>query len=131
MSELNEVIQELKVGLDRIELSLAWDNLPVTAIEEFKMVLDDVRTSLLALVSAGGASDYNRSVRRLRMRRATQVCDNTLTSVVDGTITPKTPGYAELESGATETLEHIGPLAELERQRQAQDFPEEETDDGS
>ena len=111
MSELSEAIQELKAALDRIELSLAWDNLPVVAIEEFKMVLDDVRTSLLALVAAGDASDYSRSVRRLRLRRATQVCDNTLASLVAGTITPRTPGYAELKSEATETLEHIGPLA--------------------
>ena len=76
------------------------------------MVLDDVRTSLLALVSAGGPSDYNRSLRRLRMRRATQICDNTLASLAAGTITPRTPEYAELESTATETLEHVGPLAE-------------------
>ncbi|UCG87451.1 MAG: hypothetical protein JSW71_02590 [Gemmatimonadota bacterium] len=112
MSELNEVIRQLKEALDRIDLSLAWENLPVAAIEEFKMVLDDVRTSLLALVAAGGPSDYNRSLRRLRMRRATQICENTLASLVGGTITPRTPEYAELKSTATETLEQVGPLVE-------------------
>jgi hypothetical protein len=112
MSELNEVIRELKAALDRIELSLAWDDLPVAAIEEFKMVLDDVRTSLLALVAAGGPSDYSRTVRRLRMRRATQVCENTVESLVEGTIKPTTTGYAELKANAIEALEQVEGLAE-------------------
>jgi len=112
MSELKEVIRELKAGLDRIELSLAWDDLPVAAIEEFKMVLDDVRTSLLALVAAGGPTDYSRTFRRLRMRRATQVCETTVESLVEGTITPTTSGYAELKANAIEALEQVERLAE-------------------
>lgn len=112
MNELNEVIRELKGALDRIDLSLAWDNLPVAAIEEFKMVLDDVRTSLLALVSAGGPSDYSTTLHRLRLRRATQVCDTTLESLVEATITRATPGYAELKSITTEVLGRVGSLTE-------------------
>ncbi len=112
MNELNEVIQKLKEALDRIDLSLAWDNLPVAAIEEFKMALDDVRTILLALVVASGTSDSDRALLQLRVHRATQVCDTTFESLVEGTITPATPGYTELRSIATEALEHVGQLAE-------------------
>jgi hypothetical protein len=112
MSELSEAVGRLKAALDRIELSVAWNDLPVAAIEEFKMVLDDVRTNLLALVAAGGPSDYNRTVRRLRMRRATQVCDNTFESIVAGTITPSTPGYAELKSSVAEALDQLRVLTD-------------------
>jgi len=112
MTELNEVIRTLKAALDRIDQSLAGDNLPMVAMEEFKMVLDDVRTSLLALVVADDPSDYGKRVRQLRLRRATQVCDTALESLVDGSITERTPGYTELKSIATEALEQVGPLAE-------------------
>jgi hypothetical protein len=112
MNELNEVIRTLKTALNRIDQSLAQGNLPVVAMEEFKMVLDDVRTSLLALVVAGDPYDYAKRVRRLRMKRAAQVCDTALESLVEGSITETTPGYSELKSITTQALEQVGPLAE-------------------
>ena len=81
-------------------------------MEEFKMVLDDVRTSLLALVVASDPREYGTRVRQLRMHRAVQVCDTTLVSLIDGSITEKTPGYTELESITAEALEQVEPLAE-------------------
>jgi hypothetical protein len=112
MNELSEVIRTLKTALDRIDQSLARGNLPVVAMEEFKMVLDDVRTSLLALVVASDPSDYGKRVRWLRIHRAAQVCDTTLESLAEGSITERTPGYTELKSITTQALEQVGPLAE-------------------
>ena len=110
MSDLNHVVDELQRALTEIDSKLAWDDLPMAALEEFKVALDNVRTSLLALISAADASDHKRSLRRLRLHRAAQVCHNVFSSVIDGTIGPATPGITELKATVEETLDRVDRL---------------------
>lgn len=107
MSDLNHAVEELQQALSEIDVKLAWGDLPMAALEQFKTALDNVRTSLLALIGAADASDYQRSLRRLRLHRAAQVCHNVLSSVVDGTVGPATPGIAEFRVTIDETLAQV------------------------
>ena len=110
MSNLNHAADELQQALNDIEAKLAWDDLPMAALEEFKAALDNVRTSLLSLIGAADASDYQRSVRRLRLHRAAQVCHNILSSVIDGTIGPDTTGIVQFKATVDETLDQVDRL---------------------
>jgi hypothetical protein len=110
MSDLNHVVDELQRALNEIDSKLAWDDLPMAGLEEFKAALDNVRTSLLALIGATDSSDYQRSLRRLRLHRAAQVCHNVLSSVVDGTVGPATPGITEFKTTVVETLDQVDRL---------------------
>ncbi len=110
MSDLNHAIDQLQQALNEIDVKLAWDDLPMAALEEFKAALDNVRTSLLALIGAADASDYQRSLRRLRLHRAAQVCHSVFSSVIDGTVSPATPGITEFKATVDETLEQVDRL---------------------
>jgi len=110
MSEISQVVDDLRRGLTEVEAKLTWEDLPGPALEELKAVVDSVRTSLLAYVTAIDPADYQRSLGDLRLRRAAQVCQGVLSGVVDGTIGAFTPGFSRLHSTVDETLEQLDKL---------------------
>ena len=105
MSELSKVVRALGPALDAIESQLTRPQVSVAALEDFKVTVDSVRTSVLAILTAADPADYRSFVREFRLRRAAQVCHNVLSGLVDGTITADTPGFDQLRSTVDETLE--------------------------
>ncbi len=110
MSPLDQVLKELTQSLGDIEGRLLWDDLPVAALEEFKVTIDTVRTSLLAFLTASSPADYNSSLQTLRLRRAAQVCQNVFAGVIDGTISGAASGFTKLQSTVDETLAKVEDL---------------------
>lgn len=110
MNEISNVVDDLRRGLTEVEARLTWEDLPGPALEEFKVVVDSVRTSLLAFLTAIDPADYERSLREFRLRRAAQVCQGVLFGVVDGTIGAFTPGFSKFHSTVHETLEQLDTL---------------------
>lgn len=110
MSDLKAVVVELTQALDDIELHLAKQP-SASVLENFKVMLDDVRTTLLATLTATDPADYHAFIRKFRLRRAAQVCQNVLSGLVDGTINDDTPGFDRLRSTVEETLEGLEKLA--------------------
>ncbi|MDH3369053.1 MAG: hypothetical protein OEO17_14530 [Gemmatimonadota bacterium] len=110
MKELNEVRAELRQALDAIESALAQPRPAVAMLEDFKASLDGVRTTLMAILTAESPADYQAFVRRFRLRRAAQVCQNVLFGVLDGSITPETTGFDRLQSTVGETLKELDRL---------------------
>jgi hypothetical protein len=104
MSEINSVIFELNGTLDDIESKAAQDNMSAAALEEFKVSLDGIRTTVLALLTATDVAGYKDFVRKFHLRRAAQVSQNVLSGIVDGTITAETPGFEQLLATVDETL---------------------------
>ena len=110
MDEPREIVEELRVALDAIEMKISWQEFPVAALEEFKVTIDSVRTSLLALANAGSAAAYHGALRRFHLRRAAQVCHAVLSGLVDGIISTSTPGFSRLSGEVSETLEEVERL---------------------
>ncbi len=110
MSELSQVVRALRPALDDIQSQLIQPQVSAVALEDFKVTVDGVRTSVLAILTAADPADYHIFVREFRLRRAAQVCQNVLSGLVDGTITGETPGFDKLRSTVDETLERLEQL---------------------
>jgi hypothetical protein len=110
MSELSELVPELKSALDAIEMELAEEDVSPLVLEDFKVTVDSVRTSVLALLTAKDSGDYYGFVRKYRLRRAAQVCQNVLSGLIDKTINADTPGLDQLHATVDETLERLEQL---------------------
>ena len=110
MSDISQVVDDLRRGLTEVEAKLTWEDLPDTALEELKAIVDSVRTSLLAFVTAIDPADYERSLRAFRLRRAAQVCQGVLSGIVESTISASTPGFPKLRSTVDEALEQLDQL---------------------
>ncbi len=111
MSDLGQVTAGLRQALDDVEAQLTKGDPPAAALEDFKSALDGIRTSVLAFINAADSADYHGSVNAFRLLRATQICQNVLTGIIDGTITAETPGFDKFGSTVDETLDrldHIG-----------------------
>jgi hypothetical protein len=107
MSELIQVTDGLRKALDDLEQQLTKSDPPAAALEDFKSTLDSIRTSVNAFINAEDSADYHGSVRAFRLLRTTQICQNVLTGIVDGTITTVTPGFDKFRGTVAETLERL------------------------
>jgi hypothetical protein len=107
MSELNEMVPELKNALSAILIELAEGEVSPIVLEDFKVTVDSARTSVLALLTAKDSGDYYAFVRKYRLRRAGQICQNVLSGIIDGTIDATTPGLDQLLITVDETLERL------------------------
>lgn len=110
MSELNQLVPELKSALDAIEMELAEEDVSPLVLEDFKVTVDSVRTSVLALLTAKDSGDYYGFVRKYRLRRAAQICQNVLSGLIDNTINADTLGLDQLHATVDETLERLEQL---------------------
>jgi len=107
MAEIRESILFLQAALRDLDARLSDFEESSAGLEDFKSTLDGVRTTVLAVLAAADPSDYERYVRRFRLRRATQVCQSILFSLLDGTMTGDTPGVPRLRSTITEMLPRL------------------------
>ena len=107
MAEIRELILFLQAALRDLESRLSDFEESAASLEEFKSTLDGVRTTVLAVLAAADPSDYQRYVRRFRLRRATQVCQSILFSLLDGTITRDAPGMPRLRAAISEVLPEL------------------------
>ncbi len=112
MSELKKEVLALRQALNEFELQLGPESVSAVALEDFKVTVDSVRTSVLAMLTATDPADYRNFIRKYRLRRAAQVCQNVFSGLVDSTVDCHTPGFDRLQSTVDETLAR---LEELER----------------
>ncbi len=112
MSELSQEVRAVREALDRLESELGPDPLSAAKLEDFKATVDSIRTSVLAMVTAENPADYRSFIRKYRLRRAAQVCQNVFSGLVDGTIDAHAPGFDLLQSAVTETLPRLEELAQ-------------------
>ena len=108
MSAIKTELLALRRGLDQIEAGIGSQPVSTAALEDFKVAVDDVRTSVLSMLVADDSKDYRRFIRRYRLPRAAQVCQGVLSSFADGTLDRQTPGLDRLHSVVDETLAFLG-----------------------
>ena len=111
MSELSQEVRAVREALDRLESELGPDPVSAAKLEDFKATVDSIRTSVLAMVTAENPADYRSFIRKYRLRRAAQVCQNVFSGLVDGTIDVLAPGFDRLQSTVAETLSRLEELA--------------------
>ena len=110
VTELINVIAALRSALDRIESDLVDSAFSGPALEDFKSTIDNVRTSVLAIITADAPSECHNFLRKFRLRRGAQICQNVLAGLVDGSITADTPAFEMLHTTVDETLARVDRL---------------------
>ncbi len=108
--ELSDVVAALRTALNRMESDLVDSALSGPALEDFKSTIDNVRTSVLAIITADAPSECHNFLRKFRLRRGAQICQNVLAGLVDGSITADTPAFESLHTTVDETLARVDRL---------------------
>jgi hypothetical protein len=106
-------IATLNSTLRSIEVRLALGRPPVEGFEEFKSVLDDMRTRLWRLL--GADEEHKTSQERFRIRRATELCRGLVADLRSGAVTGR---HADLP-GLRESVVELGQNIELARTRRS------------
>jgi hypothetical protein len=86
---------------------------PTDALEDFKVTVDSIRTSVLAMLTAENPEEYRSFIHKYRLRRAAVICQSVFSGLIDGTIDRNTPGLEQLQGTVDETLAR---LEEIERE---------------
>ncbi len=107
VKELSDVVAALRTALNRIESELGDSAFSGPAFEDFKSTIDNVRTSVLAIITADAPSERHNFLRKFRLRRGAQICQSVLAGLVDGSITADTPAFDMLHTTVDETLERV------------------------
>jgi hypothetical protein len=107
MTELRDSISKLRDALSDLEGDLSDSERSSADLEDVKAALDGTRTTVLAVLAAAKPSDYQMFVRRFRLKRATQVCETLLVSVLDGSTSHRTPGIDRLRSTVDDVLRKL------------------------
>ncbi len=110
VKELRAVVVALRTALNEIESQLDDSALSEPGLEDFKSTNDDIRTSVLAILTAKDFSEWHNSLRKFRLRRGAQICQNVLAGLVDGTITAETPAFERFHTTLDETLARVDRL---------------------
>ncbi len=104
MNAIKKELLALREGLDQFEAGFGSEPMSTATLEDFKVAVDDIRTSVLSMLVADDSKDYGSFIRKWRLRRAAQVCQGVLSGSADGTLDRQTPGLDRLQSTVDETL---------------------------
>jgi hypothetical protein len=114
MSDFDDLRARLAQVLVDLEAQLAKGDAPGSALEDLKSNLDGVRTGVLAFNTTAKPAEYEQNVRKYRLRRAAQICNNVLEGMMDGTIRSDTRGFDKFLSTADETMRMLEQLPRSE-----------------
>ncbi len=110
VKELSDVVAVLRTALNEIESDLVDSAFSGPALEDFKSAIDNVRTNVLAILTADDPSECHNFLRKFRLRRAAQISQNALAGLVDGSITADTPAFEMFHTTVDETLARVERL---------------------
>jgi hypothetical protein len=103
---LADQMASLNSMLRVIEVRLALSRPPVEGLEEFRIILDDMRLRLWGLLGALGG-DYQDLQERFRIRRAIELCRGLSGDLKAGLVSGRQPGLAPLVAAALELRQSI------------------------
>jgi uncharacterized protein YceH (UPF0502 family) len=108
--ELSAAIRELRDALQMIEGELDQNDLSSENLELFKVTVDNVRTSLLAVLSGVPPGAYAEHIERLRVQRASQLCANVHADVALGAVSGESTCLRDFVEAAKSLREKLAAL---------------------
>jgi hypothetical protein len=107
---LSKDVSALRAMLTSIDGHLQRAGSAPEGLEDLKGAIDNLRTSVWAILSAGRSSNYKVSVERFRLRRATDVFRGLIKQIDAGEVIAMHPEHPELQLLAQQLVERIGRL---------------------
>ena len=90
--ELGKCIRQLRSALNIIDADIALGEPPAEAVQALVRAVDNVRTSVWAVLSAEHSGDYQSFLSRIRVHRATETCDEILADLYAEALPPNILG---------------------------------------
>ena len=83
----------LKSKLDIIDAEMARGQPPAEAIRTIELAVSALRKDLWVLLTARHSSDIHGYTNKIRVRRATELCEDVLADLHAETLPPNAPGF--------------------------------------
>jgi hypothetical protein len=106
--ELRKRLAELRSKLDIIDGELGQGKTPPEAVAAVEQAVSTVRSNIWALLAAQHSEDYQQYLGRIRVRRATETCEEVLADLHADTVAPNAPGLEVFQA----TLHELSTLFE-------------------
>ncbi|NIM48813.1 MAG: hypothetical protein GTO22_06065 [Gemmatimonadales bacterium] len=108
---LGQRLYDVKKALQEIEKELAAGGMEQEDLEDFKGVIDHVRLSVWALMTAGWSDEYQgldsprtkQVIARFRLHRGEDICRNALSDIEAGVIPADSPDLGQFYTTLQET----------------------------
>ncbi len=102
-TEVRNALNELREALEVLD---AGESATATgAIHALAGAVDVLRTKVWAFLTTHQAGDLNRYLGEIRVRRATEACDEILADLYAETLAPNTPGLGEFRATLAQVAE--------------------------
>ncbi len=90
---LHTSLDELRSKLDIIDAEMARGQPPAEALRAIEQAVSAVRRDIWVLLTAQHAHDIQSYTNKIRVRRATEICEDVLADLHAETLPPNTPGF--------------------------------------
>ena len=115
---LGQRLFEVKGALEEVEKELAEGSMAPSDLEDFKLVVDHVRLSVWALMSAGWSDEYQdlsapktkQIIARFCLHRGEDICRAVVSDVEGGVIPANSPDLERFLSTLKSTAEQVGDV---------------------
>ncbi len=99
---LRESIERVRSTLHVMDSKSA--GLSSEAVEELKRSVDDLRRGVWAILTSRHSGSYEEFLARIRVRRATESCEELLAELYAGTLDAETPGLFSFFASLSEVM---------------------------
>ncbi len=103
--KLRTEINQLRSALKAVDDGLATGEPSPEALQDFGLAVDNLRKSLWAGLTSEHSGDIGAFLGRIRVRRATETCEDVLADLYAETLAPNTPGIEVFSATLAELAE--------------------------
>jgi hypothetical protein len=115
---LGQRLYEVRGALEEIEKELAAGGMEQDDLEDFKTIIDHVRLTIWAIMTAGWSDEYQgldtlitrRIIARFRLHRGEDICRGALSDIEAGVIPADSPDLEQFCSTLRETTERVAGM---------------------
>jgi len=106
--EIRRRIDAVRSALNVLDASPGVSNHPAEGLRDLAQAVDDLRRSIWAVLEGEHAGDYPSFLGRVRVSRATDLCEDVLSDLYTGTLAPNAPGIEVFRSTLRELKRACG-----------------------
>lgn len=103
--DLQRGIDEIRRALTKLDAGLSLGGHPSEGVRDVGLAVDELRSSTWAVLTTRHSGDYDAFLARIRIERATAACEDLLSDLYAGTLTPNMPWLGTLHGALIALVE--------------------------
>jgi hypothetical protein len=108
--DLRRGVGQIRTALDVLEATVEKSNRPSEGVRDLGLAVDDLRRSVWAVLTTRHTGNYQDFLARIRIRRATESCEEMLADLHAETVTSNTPGLPVFHATIRELVKLAGGM---------------------